>query len=147
MAEYKKIYFHLERDEDGYPPVAVESMWAIQLLNGRLRIDNIPFYMMGISCGDEVEALLENGELWFKSLTKKSGNSTFRIIPIDPQFLEKIRVDLNALGCQSECHKKAVLIAVEVPASVSIQPFLNYIVEAQKKGILDFEEAALRHAI
>ena len=32
MSEQVKIYFRLQQDEDGYPEVSVESVWAHQLM-------------------------------------------------------------------------------------------------------------------
>lgn len=58
MAEkdYKKILFELEQGADGYPPDRWESVWAYAIEPGLYRVDNIPFYIKGISSDDVVSA-------------------------------------------------------------------------------------------
>ena len=145
MTEHRRISFRLEKDEDGYPPSDYERLWATPLPNGNYRIDNIPFFVMGISADDEVSVESEGEELFFKDLVKPSGISTFRVIPSDQSVSENVRADIMALGGKSEYNREVGVIAVEIPASSRIHPFLDYIVEEQEKGALDFEEGALRH--
>ena len=147
MTSHQRIVFRLERDEDGYPPSDYERLWAKPLPGGHYLIDNIPFFVMGISTGDEVSVRAEDGELIFDRLIEPSGTSTFRLIPADPSVSEKLRADIKALGCGVECNQHLGLIAAEVPASIPIQPFLEYIVEGQERGIIDVEEGALRHEL
>lgn len=146
MEEHKKLVFKLQQD-DGYPPVAHERLWAMPLPNGNFLIDNIPFYAWGISAEDEVEAETIDGELYFKSLVKPSGISTFRLILADPETNAQVRAHLESLGCKSEYNQLIGLVAVEVPSSTLIQPFLDYIVGEKVKGAIDFEESALRHKL
>ncbi len=40
--EHVKVLFRLEKDEDGYPPEEVESLWGILRSEG-IELDNIPF--------------------------------------------------------------------------------------------------------
>ena len=40
-SSHVKITFALEQDEGGYPPYAVETLWAIQRADG-YEVDNIP---------------------------------------------------------------------------------------------------------
>jgi hypothetical protein len=147
MAEHKKIVFDLEQDAEGYPPVEHEGLWATPLSNGNFAIDNIPFYASGISSADEVEVEAIDGELRFKKLLKPSGTSTFWLILTDLSSNVKVRAHLESLGCRSEYNQHIGLIAVEIPSSTPIHPFLAYIVEEKEKGALDFEESALRHAL
>lgn len=147
MTKHQKIVFSLTQDEDGYPPVPFEGIWAVPLSTGNFRIDNIPFYAAGISSGDEVAADLVDGELQFRTLVRKSDNSTFRLLLKNPSDQAHIRDELAGLGCESEFNQLIGLIAVEIPGGTSIHPFLDYILDAKDKGILDFEESALRHDI
>src|SRR6266700_2140016 len=66
-----KVGFYLEQDEDGWPPVTRENILAVDLGGGRYRIDNIPFYVRGISDGDVIAAEPEDdGRLSFSELVK-----------------------------------------------------------------------------
>jgi hypothetical protein len=137
----------LPYDESGYPPVGYERLWATPLSNGNFRIENIPFYVMGISSGDEVSSIEVNGEFIFSNLVKKSGNSTFRLFLNNAETCESVREILRQKGCTSEFNQHVGVVAVEVPESVEIYPFLEYIVDAQNSDELDIEEGALRHDI
>lgn len=145
MTKHRRIVFRLERDENGYPPSDYERLWAVPLNNGNYVIDNIPFFVMGISAEDEVSVEVEGEELFFKELVKSSGVSTFRVIPSDQSMTEKVRADIGTLGGKSEYNQEVGVIAVEVPAASPINPFLDYMLDGQENGILDFEEGALRH--
>lgn len=147
MNKNVRINFNLEMGEDGYPPVATERLWALPLANGNFEIDNIPFYVMKISSGDEVSAANEGAELFFRGLVTPSGNSTFRLLLTDPKSSEVVRKYLTKIHCNSEFNQHVGVIAVEIPHNVDIHPFLEYIVTSQERGELDIEESALRHDI
>ncbi|WP_331773678.1 hypothetical protein [Embleya sp. NBC_00888] len=42
-----KIHFRLEADEGGWPPANTESLWAVDLGDGTVRLDNIPWFVRG----------------------------------------------------------------------------------------------------
>lgn len=147
MGSAKKMIFELAPDEDGYPPATSEGIWTLPLENGNFVIDSIPFYVLGISPDDEVAAEASGEELVFKGLIRPSGNSTFRLLLSEPDTSEVVRLRLRSLGCDSEFNQFIGLLAVEIPATVDIHPFLDFIVEARDDGELDYEEAALRHKV
>ena len=145
--ERQKVLFRLERGDDGYPPVAVEGLWALRQPDGSHVVDNIPFFALGIAPGDTVLTLTRGKEVWFDRLHAAGGASVFRIRANDAGGLEKIREDLLGLGLPSEINRQLLLVAVEVPAASDIRPLLDYLVSNQEVARLDFEEAALRHSI
>ena len=147
MNEHVKILFNIEHNEDGYPPDSCERLWAKPLVNGNYEIDNIPFFVYDISAGDEVSAQMIDGELTFGVRVVKSTNSTFRLIAKQNDNSSKIRDIIQGFDCRSEFNARVNLIAVEVPGSVSIKPFIDYIVAARARGELDYEEGALRHSL
>lgn len=75
-----KVLFHLEQDEDGYPPFSIEGLWCKKASNDTYIVDNVPFYTYGISLGDEICVTEEDGEYHFQSIVNPSGNSTLRYI-------------------------------------------------------------------
>jgi hypothetical protein len=142
---HTRVTFTLEQDSSGYPPTSTERLWAVELSNHNFRIDNIPFYVFGISCGDEVSVDDVDGEWIFRKLVKATGNSTFRLFLTDPQRNMAVRGELSALGCQSEFNQLVGILAVEVPEATPIQPFLDYVMSAERRGDIEVEEGALRH--
>lgn len=147
MKSNSKVVFRLAQDEFGYPPAEAESVWALELPSGNCIIDNIPFYIRGISSGDEIAVDKKDDNIFFRELVAPSTNSTFRLLLSSGERSEEIRRDLVGLGCLVEIHRNVGLLAVEIPGAVPIEPFLEYIMSAQELGELDIEEGALRHTI
>lgn len=147
MTQPVKIQFDLEQDEDGYPPFRSERLWAMPLPDGTYSIDSIPFFVMGISAEDVVEALDVDGMLRFQRLVRASGISTFRIAPNATEDLESVRADVIRLGGRCESSEQLRILAVEIAEAADILPFLDYLLDEKEKGGIDFEEGALRHSL
>lgn len=62
----RKVFFKLEPDDDGYPPVSVESLWAQENQDGTCVIDNIPFYTREATLGDVVDVLYDEGVAYYR---------------------------------------------------------------------------------
>jgi Domain of unknown function (DUF4265) len=140
-----KIGFYLEQDEDGYPPVTRENMWAVDLGDGRYRIDNIPFFVRGISDEDVIAVKMEeDGRLVFAELIEASSNSTFRLIISNESETPKVRKMFRDLGCPSELVSRG-LISVHIPGSVVMKSIATLIEQGEDNGQWSFEEGALRH--
>lgn len=144
--EFKKIFFRLEQDEDGYPSSTVEGLWA-KATDDSYIIDNTPFYIYDIAPGDTVSALSIGDELWFESVKKSAGSSVFRAIVTNRDTIGELRSALMTLGCPSEANQVIGIIAIEIPQATQIGPVLDYLMEQQAQGNLDFEEGVLRHAL
>jgi hypothetical protein len=54
--EYVRVLFELEKEDEDYPPVNYERLWARRLEQGLFELDNIPFFVRDISAGDVVSA-------------------------------------------------------------------------------------------
>lgn len=147
--ERVKISFILQQDEDGYPPATTETVWAKKVSENEYEIDNIPFYVRGISSGDIVSAKNEGGELLYEKLLTPSDNSTLRVIVMDKNYKEETESNLRKyfieLGCEIEGNQPG-MFAVGVPASINLEPLISYLAECEKKGLWGYEEAALRHS-
>jgi len=140
-----KIGFYLEQDEDGWPPATRENMWAVDLGDGRYRIDNIPFYVRGISNGDLVAAITEeDGRLVFSELIEASSNSTFLLIVSNEDEVSDVRKMFRDLGCPSGLASHG-LISLHIPGSVTMKPVATLIEQGEEDGRWSFEEGVLRH--
>ena len=144
----KKVIFKLEQDEDGYPPFALESLWAEGNNEDGYIIDNIPFYVYEISVGDKISTTTaDDGALYFNALIERSGNSTFRLFVKDVADSEEIKRKIEGLSCEVECDRKMGILAVNIPASSDIMALLDLLMLKKKNEEIDFEEGSLRHEI
>ena len=143
----KKITFELQRDEDGYPPDKWESLWAYETELGLYCVDNIPFYVRGISSGDVVSAEEDCGQLLFKKLVRPSTNSVFRLYLSDASDMQAARDQFRGLGCETELSNLPRLVAVEIPDEVDFEPVGSLFQQGAAGGRWEYEEGVLRHKI
>ncbi|HEX4748446.1 MAG TPA: DUF4265 domain-containing protein [Bryobacteraceae bacterium] len=144
---YKKIIFELQQDEDGYPPDKWESLWAFETEPGLYCVDNIPFYVRGISSGDVISAEDKGGQLLFRNLVLPSSNSVFRLYVSDADDVQGVRDEFRALGCETELSNLPKLVAVEIPGKVDFGPVGNLLGQGAGIGRWEYEEGVLRHEI
>jgi hypothetical protein len=141
-----KIFFSLEQDEEGYPPVAMESLWAKEVSTGLYEIDNIPFYVVGISFGDLVEATLDHSKLMtFVRLKQASAHSTIRVILFKKEARTELVEKLEKLGCSWEGGSVSTFLSIDIPPEVIFMSVLNVLDEGLESDAWDYEEAAIRH--
>ena len=89
MGRSSKVHFRLVQDEDGYPPVSVESVWAQPSTKaGEYVLDNIPFFAREATIGDVVQVREEEGHLWFDKVVRRSQNSLVRVVFFDRAAVE-----------------------------------------------------------
>src|SRR5882757_7842392 len=90
-----KIAFRLMRDEEDWPPADWEHLWAIPRGTQRYELDNIPFFVKGVACGDVVSAQSEDQGLVFDRVLLRGGHSTVRVIMYDLAQKQAIRDSLK----------------------------------------------------
>ncbi|MCB0719876.1 MAG: DUF4265 domain-containing protein [Bacteroidetes bacterium] len=138
-SRWRKVFFRLEPDEDGYPPASCESMWAIELANGHYRIENIPFFAVGVSYGDVVEAQTTTDSLDFVRVVSPSKHSTIRLIVFDSAKVAAVREKVSSFGCDSERSHLPRLIAIDVPPQADIAGVDAFLIEGIEDGMFDVE--------
>lgn len=126
-----KVLFRVP-SEDG--SAEVETLWATSLGGDEYRLDNSPFWAYGVSWEDVVSAPFseEEGFPTFRSVVRKSGNRTVRII-FDPPTesgseSERVLQGLVAIGCSYEGMNKKY-VSVNIPPSVTLDSVRNYLIE------------------
>jgi hypothetical protein len=145
MHDRVKINFHLEQNEDGYPPYEWEGVWSEKQEKGSYRIDNIPFYIKDLSVDDVVLATeSENGLIYVETL-KKSNNATIRIICYSDEAKRELLNKLSSLICDYEVGVPLDLVAVNIPPSANIDVLLEYLDEQSSAGMMDYEESSPRY--
>lgn len=137
-----KVLFRIDRDEDGYPPVEVESLWGA-LRDEGVEIDNVPFYARGVALGDIVKVgRSKDGALEFESVLRRGGHSTYRLLLLreDPEEPLRVMSELVAMGLRVE-QDVACLLAVDVPPAVSLDDVRDFLLEGIDSGRWEVEEA------
>ncbi|HEL5339990.1 TPA: DUF4265 domain-containing protein [Stenotrophomonas maltophilia] len=140
-----KVFFQLEPDADGYPPVSVESVWATPGKAEReYVIDNIPFFEAEAALGDTIHVQEREGQLWFDRVVSRSENSLIRIVFFDKSCVETVKSQLESLGCSTEYLRQYDLLAVNVPSSANLADVQAYLRSEERAGRIDSEEPILR---
>lgn len=150
----EKIWFKIEQDEDGYPPVQIESVWATPVGRNVYRLENVPFFAKGVSFKDEVSVSEgPNGQKWYSDVVASSGHSTVRVIvyrnadsrPLEERVSE-LRQRFVERGCVTELSHLPGLFAVDVPPTLSIETVRPLLEEGAASEAWDYEESNLCHA-
>lgn len=145
MSAEVKVHFKLDRDGGGYPPVAVESLWAAPGGSSQeYVIDNIPFFARTATIGDVVRVRREGSEFWFVGLVRRSENSLLRVVFFDLSCVDNIGKDLLEMGCYTEYLHEYRIMAVSVPSEVKLVDVQVYLQLEADAGRIDYEEPILR---
>ena len=144
----KKILFELSEDWHGS---GAETLWAEEIEGKQFRLDNTPFYVKNVSCGDVVTATEKNGFLVLKEVVKRGGHSTYRII-IDHSKtpFEKFKEcwgRFSQFGCtyeggpefkSNDCVLK--LYAIDLHPEANIDEVYAELEKGESNGLWEFEE-------
>ena len=145
MTTLVKVHFQLEQDEDGYPAVAVESLWAEPGTKpDEYVIDNVPFFVRDATIGDTVRVREEDGHRWFDSLVHRSQNSLIRVVFFERDYVDTVSERLVAMGCSTEYLREHSLMAVSIPISANLMNVQTYLLAESGADRVDFEEPILR---
>ena len=139
-----KIALRLEQ-EDGWPPVAWELLWAIARVGDTAQVDNIPFFAKGLASGDLVAFSRDADQLTFAGVLVPGGHSTIRVIMYELEQKAATRETLHRLGCETEGSHLPSLFAVDVPPNVSYERVVEFLDERASADVLEYEEGAIRH--
>jgi hypothetical protein len=128
-----KVHFHLEIEDD-WPPAGVESLWAVDQGDGTVKLDNVPWFVRGVACGDVLAVSPdEEGVLWAGDVVRPSENCTIRLIVLREGGSGAARQSvLNAfhrLGVWGEGIERFGMVALDVPPTsdlVQVQRLLNH---------------------
>jgi hypothetical protein len=141
-----RVHFPIAQDEDGYPPVALESLWAATCnQSGLWRIENIPFFARAATLDDVISVRFGEDGHWFDGLVHQSGNSLLRVSFEDRSIADTLACRLEDLGCAIERISAYNIFAVSVPPAVALHDVRALLGEALSTGEVDYEEAILRH--
>ncbi|MGV9991373.1 DUF4265 domain-containing protein [Streptomyces sp. NPDC003374] len=144
---YVKVHFRLELKDD-WPPAGVESLWAVDQGDGTVRLDNIPWFVRGIACGDVVTTEPdEEGVLWAGEVVRRSENCTIRLIVFRDGGSGPARQSvLNAfgkLGVDGEGIERFGMVALDVPPTADLPRVRRLLEHGVAEKWWDMEEGCV----
>jgi len=140
--------FSLVIDEDGWPPVSSEGLWAEPLGDDQFRIDNTPWFVVNLAAEDVVTALAgSDGVLWATGKVRWAGRCTIRVIPRRDGPLAGDRqavLDLFApFGVSGEGIEQFGMVALDVPPEVDVAAVKAMLKAGEADGRWYFEEGCI----
>ncbi|MGW5104383.1 DUF4265 domain-containing protein [Streptomyces sp. NPDC004100] len=144
---YVKVHFRMEVEDD-WPPVPVESLWAVDLGDGTVRLDNVPWFVRGVACGDVVAIEAdEEGVRWGGEVVRRSENCTVRLIVLRDGGSGPARQSvLNAfrgLGVDGEGIERFGMVALDIPPTADLAKVQRLLRHGVDKEWWHMEEGAI----
>lgn len=144
-----KVWFALKVDDDGWPPAESEGMWAEPVDGDRYRVENTPWFVRGLACGDVIEARTdEDAMLWATEGVSSSGHLAIRVIPFRAGPLggsaEAVLEAFEALGVSGEGAEPVFpIVALDVAPEADWQAVKALLVAGEEDGRWSYEEGCV----
>lgn len=140
-----KVVFPL--DPGAWHGSLTESLWATPTGEGRYRLENTPFYALGVSYMDTVTAREDHGSWVFTGVATRGGHSTYRVIPrATLEIVTTHWAPLHAAGCTYEEGARG-LRAVDVPPQSDVSEVYRLLEAGEAAGVWYFEEGHCGHPV
>lgn len=142
-----KLTFRLSEDEQGPYPVSTESLWCQPQDGGCYRIENIPFFLEGLSYGDLVtirEVEDEPNVYLINEIIEQSGYSTIWVLVKERAGGMAVIDALATQGCTREGGVFPDLYAISVPPTVDLQDVVNQLDAAAHAGLIEADYPSVR---
>lgn len=146
-----RVRFQLHQDEDGWPPVASEGVWAVPLGGGLVRLDNIPWFVRDAASGDTFGTSTDSdGVRWATDKVAWSGNCTVRVIPFpDGALAGSGQAVLDAfapLGVDGEGLEQFGMVALNIPPDADLGAVQRLLRQGVQDDWWDYEEGCIGQA-
>ncbi|WP_037599663.1 DUF4265 domain-containing protein [Streptacidiphilus rugosus] len=146
-----KVHFRLEVDEDGCPPASVESLWAVDLGDGTVRLDDTPWFVRGVASDDIIRVEVdEDGVRWTGETVLASENCTIRLIVRKDGGSEAARQTVletfHRLGTTGEGIEQFRMVALDVPPTANLPKIRRLLDHGETKGWWHWEEGCVTAA-
>lgn len=123
-----------------------ETAWASRCPDAynHVQLENVPFVAKGMSFGDILEVAAQDEEIVFQRVVRKSGHSTYRVIPssMDAPNSQAFLASLNQAGCSYETGLIGgdELVAIDVECEAAVRALYPRLEAGEAAGLFDFEE-------
>ena len=125
---YTKVTLRSEKRGKVY----VEVLWAIDLGEGKYRLENLPYYFYGLAYGDIIAAEYSEKQkrLLFREILEPSGHKLLRVIfrdallegSAEKKHLEK----LMEMGCRCE-RANPKYFCLDIPPNLDFELICDYL--------------------
>jgi len=126
---------------------SIETLWAVPLRDIQFRIENVPFFIFGVSTGDVVLAKPREERYEYVRTVTKGGHSTYRIFVTKSASAQDFKArwkQLTALGCSKESDGP-YFHAVDVPPETDIYAVYELLERGEHDNVWVFEEGDCGH--
>jgi hypothetical protein len=126
-----------------------EWVWAKPTNNNEFVLKNVPTFAKGLSYDDVITTELVDGSLVFERVLRRGGHSTYRIYGnSDRRDADVVKVarKLEEMHCEME-NATNKIIGVDVLPEADIYAVYKILDDAEKAGILEFQEGHCGHPL
>lgn len=146
-----KVHFRLEVDEDGWPPASVESLWAVDLGDGTVRLDNTPWFVRGVASDDVIRVDVDDeGLRWAGETVHRSENCTIRLILLkdggSAAARQGVLETFHRLGTTGEGIERFGMVALDVPPEADVPQIRTLLEHGEAEGWWEWEEGCVTAA-
>lgn len=143
-----KVIFELPSDGEGWPPAASESLWAVPVDPGIVRLANTPFFVRGVASGDVLRVRRDaDGQLRAGERLEWSGHCTIRVIPFRngplAGSLQRVLDAFAPLGVTGEGIRQFGIVALNVPPGADIAAVKRVLRDGEDDGAWEYEEGCI----
>ncbi|MBF6317320.1 DUF4265 domain-containing protein [Nocardia cyriacigeorgica] len=149
--DHVKVHFRMQINEHGWPPASVESLWAVDLGDGTVRVDNTPWFVRGLASGDIVTVEPDDeGVLWAGETVQPSQNCTIRLIVLEDDgsaaARESVMKAFHGLGATGEGIEHYRMVALDVPPEANLLKIRRLLEHGAERGRWHWEEGCVTDA-
>jgi hypothetical protein len=146
-----KVDFRLETDEDGWPPASVESLWAVDVGDGTVRLDNTPWFVRGVARRDIIRVEVDGeGGLWAGETVQASQHCTIRLIVLkdggSAAARQTVLETFHRLGTTGEGIEQFRMVALDVPPDADLPRIRKLLEHGEAEGWWQWEEGCVTTA-
>ncbi len=133
---------------DGWPPIAVESLWARRLpgAGDRYRLDSVPAFALDLAWQDEVRAHRQGGAWLIAEVVGRGGRSALRVLVDPAEDADAIAHRLAVLGAGVQRTFIPALLTLDLAPELDAGPLLAALDAAEADGELEWQEGWLAPA-
>jgi hypothetical protein len=149
--DHVKVHFRMDVDEEGWPPASVESLWAVDLGDGSVRLDNTPWFVRGVASGDIIRVESdEEGVRWAGETVRASEHCTIRLIVLkdggSAAARQTVLKAFHRLGTTGEGIEQFRMVALDVPPDADLPRIRKLLEHGEGEGWWHWEEGCVTAA-